>query len=126
MQWHPGVGKIEGLPALACLGVDRSPGRDDRAEIRDRVVDPEAAADTFEEHCLVEVPGTGRVDRHKWDVGGVLDIRGLEGGDLLGLGLGIVGEVVSVDIRREIELGADGVEAIGSRVADIGAHEEKR
>jgi hypothetical protein len=71
VQGHRAVGQVDGLAAPAHLAVDGAAGRDDRAEVGDRVVDPEPVAAAGDAQRLVEVLGARRVDGDQLDVGGV-------------------------------------------------------
>ncbi len=105
------VGEVEGGDAVVRLGVKGAARGDEGGHIGDGVVDAEAspgarrgrppAAPPGEEHRLVEIEGTGRVDGEEGEVGGVLqgvlghhrpvggrDARGPGGALRLGLGRG--------------------------------------
>ena len=112
VQRDAGIRKVDGLAAPTCLGVNRAIGRYDRAEVGDRVVHPEAVADSLEEHCLVKVLGTGRIDRDERDARGVLDLTGMLPRNRGGFGFGRLGELAGVGKGREIELGPDGIEVM--------------
>jgi hypothetical protein len=115
VQRHVAVGQVERLPSAADLAVERAAGRDERAEVGDRVVHPEPAGAPLDEHRLVEVLRPGRIDGDERQVGGVPPTFGHHAGGHRAFGLL---EHRRGERRGQAELGANSVEvdprALGS------------
>src|SRR5688572_569068 len=62
MQRHLAVGEIDGLAATPGLGLERPAGRDERRDVGDRVMHPEATAALLDEQRLVEIAGCRRIN----------------------------------------------------------------
>ena len=86
VQRDAAVGGVQGLPAPAGLAVDRAVGTHEARDIRDRIVHEVPAVPALEVERLVEVLGSGGIDRDERQVAPV-DRRG-RGRGCRGLRLG--------------------------------------
>lgn len=68
MQGNSRVGGIHRLTATPRLGIQRSARRDVRGHVGDRVMQDGTRRGAFEMQRLIEVGGTGWVDREEVDV----------------------------------------------------------
>lgn len=123
MQRDTAVRRVEGLPALARLGVDRAARLDERRHVGDRVVEHGAAGGALEVQGLVEIGRAGRVDRHERDAAQVGQSCG-SGVDRHGAGRGIgLGEHRGREVVGQIQLVVEGREGGRQLVARRGRDE---
>jgi hypothetical protein len=72
VQRNSHVGEVQRLAATVCFEIDWAARRDERGDIGNCVTDEVSGAGTRDMHRLVQVSAAERVDRHQWDIGGVL------------------------------------------------------
>ena len=123
VQRRPAVRHVDGHAAQARLAVDGAARRDERGDVGDRVAHPEPVAAAADVERLVQVAGTGRVDRDQLQVTPVRAARARRrhrGRLRLRLGVGREG-------AGHPQLLADPVEAVRElRRARLQAHRVRR
>ena len=76
MQRYAKVRAVQGEAAVSRFEVDGATGSNERRRIGDGIEDGVSVAVSASEKGLVEVGGSGRINRHEWQISGI-DNRGV-------------------------------------------------